>query len=163
MLYAGLAGAVLSGCACATMPMAEGIKAQGARLGTVTAFIVISPLLSPVTLWLTYGMLGWRWTLARLLVPFVFSVALGAGLNMLERAGAGEFVFPGSTTQRRGAISLVAARCAAFSPVHPVLRGLWEILRTLAPYFFLGVALAALLITFGRKQRFRVTSVAPVL
>lgn len=48
------AAALLPGCSCATMPMASGMKDSGApRLGTITAFIFMSPLLSPVTVVLT--------------------------------------------------------------------------------------------------------------
>ena len=48
-------GAILPGCACATVPMAEGLKSKGSNLGTVASFIMSSPLLAPQTLILTYG------------------------------------------------------------------------------------------------------------
>lgn len=87
VFYASMVGALLPGCSCATMPMADGIKAQGSRLGTVTAFITISPLLSPITLFMTYAMLGWKMTVARLVVPFVFSMSLGVLLKRWSRPG----------------------------------------------------------------------------
>lgn len=63
LLAAVSAAALLPGCSCATMPMAAGLKDTGApRLGTTTAFIFMSPLLSPVTIVLTWAMLGWRMT-----------------------------------------------------------------------------------------------------
>ncbi len=62
VFYASLAGALLPGCSCATMPMSDGVKAQGGQLGTVTGFIIISPLLSPITIAMTYAMLGWKMT-----------------------------------------------------------------------------------------------------
>src|SRR3989338_8130921 len=65
VVNAGLLGAILPGCACATMPMARGLKAKGAGLGTVSAFILVSPLLSPQTIVLTYGLLGVKFMLAR--------------------------------------------------------------------------------------------------
>lgn len=40
---ASVLAAVLPGCSCATMPMADGLKRKGARLGTLTAFIMMSP------------------------------------------------------------------------------------------------------------------------
>lgn len=149
--WASLAGAALPGCACATMPMADGVKSQGARLGTVTAFIVISPLLSPVTLFLTYGMLGWKMTVARLVVPFVFSFALGLALNALERRGATGFAFPAG---RRGlsAIPVTGASCTASAGGRTFLGSLFEVLRELAPYFLLGMLLAALLTTLVPEE-----------
>src|SRR5688572_23395358 len=49
VIAASIAGAVLPGCAMSTMPVASGLKARGARLGTLAAFIMIAPLLSPHT------------------------------------------------------------------------------------------------------------------
>ena len=47
ILFASALGAFLPGCACATMPMAEGLLRRGAKLGTITAFMMTSPLLAP--------------------------------------------------------------------------------------------------------------------
>ncbi len=53
MAKASLLGMLMPGCACATMPMAEGLRRKGADLGTVTSFLLASPLASPQTLVLT--------------------------------------------------------------------------------------------------------------
>jgi hypothetical protein len=79
------AGAVLPGCACATMPMAAGLGAtRGSRLGTVAAFIVVSPILSPVTVALTWGMIGWEMTVARVVAGLAGSILLGVIINRFE-------------------------------------------------------------------------------
>ncbi|MBI3392234.1 MAG: permease [Nitrospirae bacterium] len=144
IFWASLAGAALPGCACATMPMAQGLVGK-ARLGTITAFIMISPLLSPVTLLLTYAMLGWEMTAARLFVPFVGSMSLGLLVNALEGAGIRGFATPAMPG------SPVAAACGpACDPgceaeeVRPnFFRNLGGILRDLTPYFLLGMGVAA--------------------
>lgn len=151
VFYASLLGALLPGCSCATMPMAEGVKTQGARLGTVTAFIIISPLLSPITLFLTYGLLGGKMTVARLLVPFVFSVTLGLLLNALERARVRGFAFPRAARSGLRGIA-VAAGCDAQPGRSGFRATLWQILRSLTPYFLLGITLAALLMTLVPPQ-----------
>ncbi len=144
VFYASVLGAVLPGCACATMPMAEGM-ARKARLGTVSAFILISPLLSPITLALTYGMLGWEMTLARLIAPFVGSMALGVALNALEGANVRGFAFPA-----RHALSLAAVperNPACASPGSDFWSSARGILKDLTPYFLLGIGIAAVLLT----------------
>ena len=52
-------------------PYGGGFEGKGARIGTVAAFIMVSPLLSPQTVILTYALLGWKFSLAR--VVFFFS------------------------------------------------------------------------------------------
>src|SRR4030095_13191347 len=58
ILHATFAGAVLPGCSMTTVPLAAALKARGAQLGTLTAFIMISPILSPETIILTAALLG---------------------------------------------------------------------------------------------------------
>ena len=67
IIYASFLGALLPGCACATMPMAEGLLRKGAKLSTTCAFILTSPLLAPQTIILTFALLGPSFTLARVL------------------------------------------------------------------------------------------------
>jgi uncharacterized protein len=164
-LYAaGAAGAVLPGCACATMPMAAGLKSgSSARLGTVAAFIFVSPLLSPVTVALTWGMLGWRMTAARVAASLLGSVLLGLAVNRFEpwfRAGLGDRS-PAAPPVGAASCCGPAAGCAPSNaaPCHSdalvgdprtapgersrfwsALRG---ILRSVTPYFLLGMLIAA--------------------
>ncbi len=89
---ATLLGAFLPGCACATIPMARGLKATGAKLGVVSAFIMVSPLLSPHTLVLNYGMLGLRFTVARIVASLIAAIVLGLVFNLLEKRRVTGFV-----------------------------------------------------------------------
>jgi uncharacterized membrane protein YraQ (UPF0718 family) len=58
-------GAVLPGCSCTTMPLAAGLSGMaGSQVGTLTAFVFVSPLLSPITVLLTLSLLGWEMTAA---------------------------------------------------------------------------------------------------
>ncbi|MFQ3671452.1 MAG: permease, partial [Verrucomicrobiia bacterium] len=54
---------------------------RGASRGTLTAFLMIAPLLSPHTIALTLAMLGWPFALARVLLPIGFTWALGTWLD----------------------------------------------------------------------------------
>jgi uncharacterized membrane protein YraQ (UPF0718 family) len=148
VFYASVLGAALPGCACATMPMAEGMAGK-ARLGTVAAFILISPLLSPITLALTYGMLGWEMTLARLTAPFVGSMLLGLLLNTLEGAKVRGFAFPARSTRLPGgqALPLAGENPTCASPGPTFWLSVLGILKDLTPYFLLGTGIAALLVT----------------
>jgi uncharacterized membrane protein YraQ (UPF0718 family) len=133
LLMAVVAAALLPGCSCATMPMASGMRDTGApRLGTTTAFIFMSPLLSPVTVALTWAMLGWRMTAARVLASFAGSILLGLVVDRLE------WWFAKDGTSGSECVS-IAPPAAGFWP------GLWGILRKITPYFLLGMGIAAAL------------------
>ena len=165
-LYTAVAaGAVLPGCACATMPMAAGLKSgSSARLGTVAAFIFVSPLLSPITVALTWGMLGWRMTVARVAASLLGSVLLGLAVNRFEswfRSGLGDrppapppanaasCCGPAPTecapanASSRDSGALVSDSSAASGGRGRFWPALGAIMRTVTPYFLLGMLIAA--------------------
>lgn len=82
---AALAGAVLPGCAMSTMPLAQSLRRRGAATGTLTAFIMIAPILSPHTILLTATLVSVPMAIARVVLSFIVSVALGAFLNARQR------------------------------------------------------------------------------
>jgi len=77
-------GAVLPGCCSTTVPLAKSLKSQGARLGTLTSLIMISPLLSPETIVLSASMLGSQITIGRITLALIATVLIGIGLNTLD-------------------------------------------------------------------------------
>ncbi len=151
LLAAVTAGAVLPGCACTTMPMARGLRGTGvARLGTVAAFILVSPLLSPITVALTWGVLGWQMTVARVVASLVGALILGA---IVIRFDSWFDADAGFGTERAGSDDDedscgCSGSCASESPQKPTFRrSLWEVVRDTSPYFLLGMLIAALLVT----------------
>lgn len=81
------AGAVLPGCALSTVPLAHVLRRNGAGIGTTAAFLVSSALLGPTSIILTLTLLGWDWTLARLLLPALAIILFG---TLMNGSGIGE-------------------------------------------------------------------------
>ena len=84
---AAVAGAVLPGCAMSTMPLAQSLRSRGAAVGTLTAFIMIAPILSPHTIMLTATLVSLPMAIARVVLSLGVSLALGAFLNAMQRRG----------------------------------------------------------------------------
>lgn len=144
-------GSVLPGCSCTTMPLAAGLSTAGPKIGTLTAFVFVSPLLSPITVVLTWSLLGWEMTTARVLASLAGSFALGAVINRYERRFRPD---PGPLPVAGGsplADSCVDGSCTP-SPVRAMpsrwlefARSARRILRRILPYFLLGMLVAAVL------------------
>lgn len=141
--------AALPGCSCATMPMVAGLKGSAApRLGTVAAFIFMSPLLSPVTLALTWAMLGWSITVARVIASVAGSLLLGLLINGLEQRLGGGANTSVQVPQDACGGSACACEVPAANPGGARVRfwsSLWAILRAITPYFLLGMFIAGVL------------------
>jgi len=145
MAKASVLGMVLPGCSCATMPMAEGLRRKGADLGTVTSFLLASPLVSPQTLVLTGAVLGWKFAAGRALAAFCGAMMIGGIFLWLERRHAGFLDIPAEGPAKK---CCSGCGCSAdeedegpkkFWPVFI------DILKDLSKYFVLGMAIASLL------------------
>ena len=97
---AAIAGAVLPGCAMSTMPLAQSLSRRGAATGTLTAFIMIAPILSPHTILLTATLVSLPMAIARVLLSFVVSLALGAFLNARQTARPPATIAPSADDER---------------------------------------------------------------
>lgn len=141
VINASILGAILPGCSCATIPMANGLKGKGARLGTIAAFIMVSPLLSPHILVLTYGMLGSKFTLARVTFSLSGAIILGIVFNYFEKKKIKGFALPTKSKDNS---------CGSCSPGCEIEKtGFWQsfikITKDLGKYFILGMFIASLL------------------
>lgn len=144
IISASILGALLPGCSCATIPMAEGLREKGARLGAVGSFIMASPLLSPHTAVLTYALLGWRFTLARIVFSLTGAVILGVIFNYLEKRNVKGFIV------QNGLLSDANGLCpgACKPEKKSFFKSFLGIVRNLGKYFLLGMFIASLLTAF---------------
>jgi uncharacterized protein len=150
VIKATFLGAFLPGCACATIPMARGLKATGAKLGVVSAFIMVSPLLSPHTLILNYGMLGLRFTIARVIASLVAAIALGLAFNFFERQRFAGLVSDTDSSGSNSGASNCDDDCACATGSDTADKvGFWfsakAITLELGKYFVLGIFIASVL------------------
>jgi uncharacterized membrane protein YraQ (UPF0718 family) len=143
VINASILGAVLPGCACATVPMAESIKSKGSSLGTVTAFIMVSPLVAPHTLILTYGLLGIKFTVGRLIFSLVAAIALGVVLNILEARKVRGFHLP--PKKKSDCCSDSGCSSSKSLTQSGFFLNFWAITKKLGGYFLLGMAIASAL------------------
>lgn len=150
------AGALMPGCSRTTMPLAIGLRGVGgARLGSLTALVFVAPLLSPITVALTWSLLGWRMTVARLIAALCGSAVLGALINRYEPWFEGKRLprIAGASPELdscRDQTSCTSA-CEAPAPVSMTARlaaNALATVRRVAPYFVAGIALAAAISTF---------------
>lgn len=144
------AGALMPGCSRTTMPLAVGLRGiRGPRLGSLTALVFVAPLLSPITVALTWSVLGWRMTVARVIAALGGSALLGSLINRFEPwfeanqrpriAGASPELHDCCDAGGQSQRGLGRGRGAW----RPLSSNLYEILRRVTPYFVAGMVLAA--------------------
>lgn len=87
IFFATCLGALLPGCACASVPMSDTIKARGGSVSTVSSFLMVSPVLGPHTVFLTFGVLGLDFAIGRVLFGIGGALFLGLLLLVIETRG----------------------------------------------------------------------------
>lgn len=139
---AALAGAVLPGCAMSTMPLAQSLRRRGAALGTLTAFIMIAPILSPHTIFLTATLVSVPMAIGRVVLSLVVTLILGTVLNAMEKRG--RLASPVKSTAVNDSCC-GPERAANGSGWRRFLKLLWSSIRSLTPYLLGGLFVAALI------------------
>jgi uncharacterized membrane protein YraQ (UPF0718 family) len=135
IIYASIFGAILPGCACATMPMAEGLIRRGASVSTAAAFTLTSPLLAPQTLILTQALLGTKFAIGRLFFGLLGGISIGFIVLFFERKNALQIPLETATPN-----------CCTTPPSKPTfLRSFFSISKKLGGYLVIGLAIATLL------------------
>jgi hypothetical protein len=154
LLLATFAGALLPGCAMSAVPLARSLRARGAPLGTVAAFLLIAPLISPHTVALTAALIGLGFAVARVVLPVLFTLAFGAVANALGRTPPpGPTAIPGENEDDHGHGSCGCDHHNPSTPLGRYGRQLWENLRALVPLFIGSLAVVAVLTAFLPSAR----------
>ena len=143
IINACLLGAILPGCACTTMPMIEGLKSKVKSLGTISSFLMASPLLSPQTIILTYGLLGLKFTLGRILFALFGSITFGFICQQLQNKNVAGF--HGNYLSHNHDHDHGSCTHTKHEHTSPFFKNLWKIFNRLGKYFFIGMILATLL------------------
>lgn len=145
VVAAALAGAVLPGCAMSTMPLAQSLRQRGAALGTLTAFIMIAPILSPHTIFLTATLVSVPMALGRVVLSLAVTLVLGTVLNAMEKRGRLAPPAAVYATAKNDPCCSVESAPVQASPWRRFLTELLSNLRSLTPYLLGGLFVAALI------------------
>ncbi len=82
-VLAGILGGILPLCSCSMIPVALMINSWSRSYGPVVSFMIVEPVVSPVTVILTYGFFGWKMALVRILGTFTFALIAAYSIHFL--------------------------------------------------------------------------------
>lgn len=85
ILIGTLGGAITPGGPYVSMPVAAGLLKAGASMGTMVAFLTSWSLVAVARLPLEVGIMGWRFTLIRMMATLVFPPIAGLLANLIVK------------------------------------------------------------------------------
>lgn len=139
MLGAGTFGALLPICSCAAVPFSYSLMhSKRIRLRGVIMFMMVAPVLNPFVISFSWGMLGWQYTVLRIVSIFVLAMVTGTLIEMF--VGQREPELPaGECFSCKGCSSSDAKRNADAG----IVEGSYDLMAFLAPYMIIGSIIGA--------------------
>ncbi|MFO8057577.1 MAG: permease [bacterium] len=139
MLGNGVFASLIPMCSCAAVPLAQGMMhLHRVRVRAVITFLMVAPVLNPMVIPLSYGILGLEYLVLRIVAAFALGIITGMvvekWVGIPETEGGPAFTCVG------------CSRSSAYKPDHSgssLMLG-WNTLVNLAYYIFIGVAIGAM-------------------
>ncbi|MEN1967255.1 permease [Lentibacillus sp. N15] len=138
-LLGTLFGAITPFCSCSTIPILAGLLNSKVPFGPSMSFLIASPLMNPVMIFMLWALLGWEIALVYFIVLSIFSILTGLIFSKLNLAGT----YKGVTVKGDGFFSNKQG-----SRVKQALNDAWAFLYPMLPYLFIGVFIGAFIYGF---------------
>ncbi|WP_373894015.1 permease [Virgibacillus sp. CBA3643] len=132
-------GAITPFCSCSTIPVLAGLLNAKVPFGPSMSFLIASPLMNPVMIFMLWALLGWKIALVYFIVLSIFSILVGllfSNLNLAE-------TYKGVIVKGDGFFSNKQE-----SRVKQALNDAWAFLYPMLPYLFIGVFIGAFIYGF---------------
>jgi hypothetical protein len=143
MFSAGLFASIMPICSCAAVPFSYSLLAtKRVPLRAVVCFMVIVPVLNPFVISFSYGVLGWEYTMWRIVAVWVLAYLAGF---IVER-------FAGQIDQEESGIGATSCKgCSGGMSINgeePIWESSFKLMAYLTPYIIVGTILGALITVY---------------
>lgn len=142
VLWSTLTGMLIPICSCGSIPLGIGLYHSGAYLGPTLAFMTSSPMINPIAIILSYGLLGPKITAVYVITGFVAPMIIG----MIANRFAGEELYLKRDESAPKRIRLQMEKPSVLGRIVMGLRWSFsELALMIGKYTVLGMLMAALI------------------
>lgn len=144
-LIGGAGGPLLSMCSCSIIPIFGGLYKRGAGLGPSLTFLLAAPAFNPAAILLTLALLGWKFTVMRIIVAVGSGILVGYITEkvMKKRIPAQEAIHI-----EAGAYANPEEKQGYVKRIANMFLYSWEFVKMVLPLILIGVVLAGLIKAF---------------
>lgn len=132
-------GAMTPFCSCSTIPILAGLLNSKVPFGPAVSFLIASPLMNPLMIFMLWVLLGWKVAIVYFIVLAIFSILTGfvfSKMNLAETYKGVNVKGDGFFANKTG------------SRVKHALNDAWAFLYPMLPYLFIGVFIGAFIYGF---------------
>ncbi|MBF7025367.1 permease [Staphylococcus kloosii] len=132
-------GAVTPFCSCSTIPILAGLLNSKVPFGPAMSFLIASPLINPLMIFMLWALLGWKVAVVYFVVLAIFSILTGlvfSKMNLVESYKGVNVKGDGFFANKTG------------SRFKQAFNDAWAFLYPMLPYLFIGVFIGAFIYGF---------------
>ncbi|MGB2662112.1 MAG: permease [Candidatus Omnitrophota bacterium] len=144
-IIGGVGGPLLSMCSCSIIPLFGGLYKRGAGLGPSLTFLLAAPAVNPAAVLLTLALLGWQFTLVRIIFAISSGIIVG---YITEKALKGKIQAPEAISMENCFGEEEGKNTSYSGRIINMFRYSWEFVKLVLPLILLGVILAGLVKAF---------------
>lgn len=132
-------GAITPFCSCSTIPILAGLLNSKVPFGPAMSFLIASPLMNPLMLFMLWALLGWKVAVVYFVVLAIFSILTGLVFSKMNLAES----YKGVNVKGDGFFANKTG-----SRFKQALNDAWAFLYPMLPYLFIGVFIGAFIYGF---------------
>ncbi|MDK8644840.1 permease [Staphylococcus condimenti] len=132
-------GAVTPFCSCSTIPILAGLLNSKVPFGPAMSFLIASPLMNPLMIFMLWALLGWKVAIVYFVVLAIFSILTGLVFSKMNLAES----YKGVNVKGDGFFANKTG-----SRFKQALNDAWVFLYPMLPYLFIGVFIGAFIYGF---------------
>lgn len=132
-------GAVTPFCSCSTIPILAGLLNSKVPFGPAMSFLIASPLMNPLMIFMLWALLGWKVAIFYFVVLAIFSILTGLVFSKMNLAES----YKGVNVKGDGFFANKTG-----SRFKQALNDAWAFLYPMLPYLFIGVFIGAFIYGF---------------
>ncbi|PTJ90317.1 permease [Staphylococcus simulans] len=132
-------GAMTPFCSCSTIPILAGLLNSKVPFGPAMSFLIASPLMNPLMVFMLWALLGWKVAIVYFVVLAIFSILTGLVFSKMNLAES----YKGVNVKGDGFFANKTG-----SRFKQALNDAWAFLYPMLPYLFIGVFIGAFIYGF---------------
>lgn len=132
-------GAVTPFCSCSTIPILAGLLNSKVPFGPAMSFLIASPLMNPLMLFMLWALLGWKVAVVYFVVLAIFSILTGLVFSKMNLAKS----YKGVNVKGDGFFANKTG-----SRFKQAINDAWAFLYPMLPYLFIGVFIGSFIYGF---------------
>lgn len=132
-------GAITPFCSCSTIPILAGLLNSKVPFGPAMSFLIASPLMNPLMVFMLWALLGWKVAVVYFVVLAIFSILTGLVFSKMSLADS----YKGVNVKGDGFFANKTG-----SRFKQALNDAWAFLYPMLPYLFIGVFIGAFIYGF---------------